>query len=175
MIIIVTKNSNIPYEAPDSAIAQLEAHETITGAKDEDDTLFSIPFHAIDHVIVERDPITHVTPSDDLCGSEDDGCPVYLYQFAGPQLIEVKNKDTLAFANGVSANFYAFNVPNPTMDVQPIAMTAVSSDETIVGITPGQTNGVSLSCIDEGTATVTFTFTDAGCSKEITVNVGSGD
>lgn len=175
MITIAIYNSDVLHEAPDSAIAQLEAHETITGVKGVgtgDSTPYSIPFHAIDHVIVERTPITPVTPSDDLCGGVDDDCPVYLYQMAGPQLTEVKNKDTLAFANGVSANFYAFNVPNPTMDVQPIAMTAVSSDETIVGIIPSHTNGISISCIDDGTATVTFTFTDAGCSKEITVKVG---
>lgn len=156
----------------EAAFDQLKAHETISGSGANENETSAVPYHAVDYAYVNRGPITSVTPSDDLCGGVDDDCPVYLYQMAGPQLTEVKNKDTLAFANGVSANFYAFNVPNPTMDVQPIAMTAVSSDETIVGIIPSQTNGISISCIDDGTATVTFTFTDAGCSKEITVKVG---
>ena len=77
MINIVIKNSDVSNEAPDSAIAQLEAHETITGVKGvgpEEGTLFSVPFHAIDHVTVERTPITPVTPSDDLCGDAVEDC-----------------------------------------------------------------------------------------------------
>lgn len=157
------------------AFDQLKAHETLSERETEDgeDEIRAVPYHAVDYAYIYRGPITPVTPSDDLCGGGADDCPVYLYQLAGPQLIEVKNKDTLEFAIGVSADFYAFNVPNPAQDVEPIAMTAVSSDETIVGIVPNS-HGVSISCIDSGTATVTFTFTDAGCSKEITVNVGGG-
>ena len=169
MITIAIDDSEILYEAPDSAIAQLEAHETITGAKAEG-TLYSIPFHAIDHVTVERTPIISVTPSDDLCLGGDSTCTdAYLFAKTPKGSIQVSGRWEMPI--GITSTFYCYGTTTPSEDTPAIPITLVSSSGNITAeeITDeGGKKAVSVTLDGENGGVFTIK-TDSGCT--ITVNV----
>lgn len=167
MINIAIDGSEIQYEAPDSAIAQLEAHETITGAKDlVEGTFVSIPFHAIDHVTVDRTPIISVTPSDDLCGGGVDCNSLKYYYRVSADDDAIELIDTFAALNGTQIELWCGDA-NHTISEKITSVAAV--DTSIVSATEGEDGSWQLSLDSVGRTNVTIT-TESGCSYVVDVN-----
>ena len=65
---IISGDDGDPIQFDNSAISQLEAHDTLAGD-------VYVPFHAVDVAFVDSRAVTPVTPSDDICGGGEADLP----------------------------------------------------------------------------------------------------